>query len=96
MRAELDGHGLVETPRNTKPFIEPASLRPWFDLGDDPLIWFAIWNPARNLAIAIDMTADEVESCEHSLSSAHRAWGADIRVRAVGGGAGSNVPLNAP
>jgi hypothetical protein len=26
-----------------------------------PLIWFAIWNPNRGLAIAFDVTSDEVE-----------------------------------
>jgi hypothetical protein len=61
------------------PFIEPALLRAGFDMSSDALVWFAIWNRDRNLAIAIDISSDESsderEPSEHSLRSARRAWG---------------------
>jgi hypothetical protein len=88
MQAAIDGArdgGLVEAPRMaTPPFLEPAHLRAGFDMNDllvrheqvgDALVWFAIWNRDRNLAIALDASADEVESCKHSLRSAQLAWG---------------------
>jgi hypothetical protein len=49
-------------PRKAKPpFIEPAHLRAGFNTDGDALIWFAIWNPNRNFAIAIDISTDEIE-----------------------------------
>jgi hypothetical protein len=56
-------------------FFEPAHLRAGFDMSDDALVWFAVWNESRNLAIALDASADELEPCEHSLRSARQAWG---------------------
>jgi hypothetical protein len=44
-------------------------------MGGDALLSFAVWNPGRNLAIAIDISSGEVEPCEQSLRSARRAWG---------------------
>jgi hypothetical protein len=35
------------------------------------LVWFAVWNPGRGLAIAIDVTSDEVEPCEHPALGDH-------------------------
>jgi hypothetical protein len=79
MQSAIDGvrdGGLVEATRNVgPPFIEPAFLRAGFDMSGDPLVWFAVWNDSRNHAIAIDISADEVEPSEHSLRSARRAWG---------------------
>jgi hypothetical protein len=76
MQAEVDGCGLAEVPRDVRlPFIEPAQLRAGFDTDADALVWFAVWNEGRSLAIAIDVTSDEVEPSEHSLRSARRVWG---------------------
>jgi hypothetical protein len=68
--------GRAEAKRKARrPFIGPAHLRAGFDIGGDAVIWFAVWNPGRNLAIAIDLSSDELEACEQSLRSARRAWG---------------------
>jgi hypothetical protein len=90
MQADLDGREcaqppisktivdvrFAEPPRMAKPpFIEPALLRAGFDVSGDALVWFAVWNKSRNLAIAIDLSSDEIELCEQSLRSARRAWG---------------------
>jgi hypothetical protein len=76
MQAEIDGRSLVETPRSVRPpFIEPASLRAGFNMDDGDLVWIAVWNPNRNLAVAVDITSDEIEPCEHSLRSGRRVWG---------------------
>jgi hypothetical protein len=85
MQAAVDGArdgGLVEMPSNVRlPFIEPAHLRAGFDMNNllmpheqvgDALIWFAVWNDSRNLATVIDVSADELDPCEHSLRCAHR------------------------
>jgi hypothetical protein len=74
MQAEIDGRGLVETPRSVRPpFIEPAHLMTGFDMSGDSLIWFAVWNRDRNVATAIDASADEVESCERRDLGDHYA-----------------------
>jgi hypothetical protein len=74
MQAAIDGR--AEPLRTAKPpFIEPALLRAGFDMSGDALVWFSVWNESRNLAIAIDISSDEVEPCEHSLRSGRRAWG---------------------
>jgi hypothetical protein len=76
MQAKVDGRCQTEAPCKAKPpFIEPAHLRAGFDMSDDALVWFAVWNESRNLAIALDASADELEPCEHSLRSARQAWG---------------------
>jgi hypothetical protein len=70
MQAEVDGCGLAEVPRMAKQsFIEPAQLRAGFDADGDALVWFAVWSADRGLAMAIDITSDEFESC------ARRRWG---------------------
>jgi hypothetical protein len=38
-------------------------------MSGDALVWFAIWNPGRDLAIAIDIGPDEIELCEWPLRS---------------------------
>jgi hypothetical protein len=51
MQAAIDGR--AESPRKAKPpFIEPAHLKAGFDRGGDALVWIAIWNPGRGLAVA--------------------------------------------
>jgi hypothetical protein len=58
---------LAEVPRDVRlPFIEPAHLRAGFNTDGDALVWFAVWNESRNLAIAVNTSSDEVEP---------RAWG---------------------
>jgi hypothetical protein len=71
----VDNHQ-AEAPRKARPpFIEPVRLRAAFDIGGGAVIWFAAWNPGRNLAIAIDISSGEVEFCEQSLRSARRVRG---------------------
>lgn len=64
-QSEIDGRrdcGQAEAARMAKPpFIEPALLRAGFDMSGDAPVWFRVWNLKRNLAIAIDVTSDEVE-----------------------------------
>jgi hypothetical protein len=76
MQAEVDGHGHVKAPRKAKPaFIESAHLRPWwaeFDVGGDPLIWFAIWNRDRNVATAVDASPGDLEPCEQCATGLGR------------------------
>jgi hypothetical protein len=76
MQVEVDGRGLAEAPRKAKPpFLESAHLIAGFNADGDALVWFAVWNESRNLAIAVDVTSDEVQPYEHALRNAHRAWG---------------------
>jgi hypothetical protein len=72
----IDGRrdcGQDEAARMAKPpFTEPALLRARFDMSGDALVWFAVWNLGRNLAIAIDVNSDEVEPSEVTTGPAGR------------------------
>jgi hypothetical protein len=74
MQTELDGRGQAAVRRSVgPPFIEPASLKAGFNTDSDSLVWFAGWSESRNTAIAIDISAGEVESFERQAQGDHFA-----------------------
>ena len=70
----MDGLGQVEvSPKARLPLIAPGMLRAGFDMSGAALVWLAVWNAERNLAIAVDISAGEVEPCDRRASGDHLA-----------------------
>ena len=85
MQAAIDGGEATDHAHPRRMVQRPPTKPVQPPRGDDPLLWFAVWNVRRSVAYALDVYLDELILFERALKSARHQVGDYFAVRSPRG-----------